>query len=280
MGGKCTIPIPYFQYNIQKDKFQECLMYVNNDLGILLQNAENLAYKLGAIEGKDLKYLSYDYYNQYKIKDIYTLRKNIISSMKFLEVQFIAIKQETGKDYIFPPSIELIKEDVKNWKEKVNKISPKDVEYFNKIYSILERGKFSKIKDADNVYQVSLDIKKTEINPYIWMIFSPQILHNIEKNNEIIKNNMERTGQSMPDLIRGISETYKNDLFKARYLYNEIEEINKMLKDLKEKKKKGIKINDDPIKLKIIKFKKDYQRDPFIEEENKEIYDNLINDYK
>ena len=278
MGGKYTIP--YFQDNIQADKFLECLMYVNNDLGILLQNAENLAYKLGAIERNDLKYLSYDYYNQYKIKDIYTLRKNIISSMKFLEAQFIAIKQETGKDYIFPPSIELIKEDVKNWKEKVNKISPKDVEYFNKIYSILERGKFSKIKDADNVYQVSLDIKKTEINPYIWMIFSPQILHNIEKNNEIIKNNMERTGQSMPDLIRGISETYKNDLFKARYLYNEIEEINKMLKDLKEKKKKGIKINDDPIKLKIIKFKKVYQRDPFIEEENKEIYDNLINDYK
>lgn len=278
MGGKYTIP--YFQDNIQADKFLECLMYVNNDLGILLQNAENLAYKLGAIEGKDLKYLSYDYYNQYKIKDIYTLRKNIISSMKFLEAQFIAIKQETGKDYIFPPSIELIKEDVKNWKEKVNKISPKDVEYFNKIYSILERGKFSKIKDADNVYQVSLDIKKTEINPYIWMIFSPQILHNIEKNNEIIKNNMERTGQSMPDLIRGISETYKNDLFKARYLYNEIEEINKMLKDLKEKKKKGIKINDDPIKLKIIKFKEKYQRDPLIEEENKEIYDNLSNDYK
>ena len=278
MGGKYTIP--YFQDNIQADKFLECLMYVNNDLGILLQNAENLAYKLGAIEGKDLKYLSYDYYNQYKIKDIYTLRKNIISSMKFLEAQFIAIKQETGKDYIFPPSIELIKEDVKNWKEKVNKISPKDVEYFNKIYSILERGKFSKIKDADNVYQVSLDIKKTEINPYIWMIFSPQILHNIEKNNEIIKNNMERTGQSMPDLIRGISETYKNDLFKARYLYNEIEEINKMLKDLKEKKKKGIKINDDPIKFKIIKFKKVYQRDPLIEEENKEIYDNLSNDYK
>lgn len=278
MGGKYTIP--YFQDNIQADKFLECLMYVNNDLGILLQNAENLAYKLGAIEGKDLKYLSYDYYNQYKIKDIYTLRKNIISSMKFLEAQFIAIKQETGKDYIFPPSIELIKEDVKNWKEKVNKISPKDVEYFNKIYSILERGKFSKIKDADNVYQVSLDIKKTEINPYIWMIFSPQILHNIEKNNEIIKNNMERAGQSMPDLIRGISETYKNDLFKARYLYNEIEEINKMLKDLKEKKKKGIKINDDPIKFKIIKFKKDYQRDPLIEEENKEIYDNLSNDYK
>ena len=278
MGGKYTIP--YFQDNIQADKFLECLMYVNNDLGILLQNAENLAYKLGAIEGKDLKYLSYDYYNQYKIKDIYTLRKNIISSMKFLEAQFIAIKQETGKDYIFPPSIELIKEDVKNWKEKVNKISPKDVEYFNKIYSILERGKFSKIKDADNVYQVSLDIKKTEINPYIWMIFSPQILHNIEKNNEIIKNNMERTGQSMPDLIRGISETYKNDLFKARYLYNEIEEINKMLKDLKEKRKKGIKINDDPIKFKIIQFKKEYKRDPFIEEENKEIYDNLINDYK
>ena len=278
MGGKYTIP--YFQDNIQADKFLECLMYVNNDLGILLQNAENLAYKLGAIEGKDLKYLSYDYYNQYKIKDIYTLRKNIISSMKFLEAQFIAIKQETGKDYIFPPSIELIKEDVKNNKEKVNKISPKDVEYFNKIYSILERGKFSKIKDADNVYQVSLDIKKTEINPYIWMIFSPQILHNIEKNNEIIKNNMERTGQSMPDLIRGISETYKNDLFKARYLKNEIEEINKKLKNIKEKKKKGIKINDDPIKFKIIKFKKLNKRDPFIEEENKEIYDNLINDYK
>ena len=90
------------QSNVQIEKYLECLIYVNNDLGILLQNAENLAYKLKVIDKKDMQYLSYDYYNQFEKKDVHTLRKNIKSSLKFLEAQFIAIKQETGKEYIFP----------------------------------------------------------------------------------------------------------------------------------------------------------------------------------
>ena len=53
---------------IQLNKYKECLMHVNNDLGMLLQNAENLAYKLGVIEENEMCYLNYDYYNQYKKK--------------------------------------------------------------------------------------------------------------------------------------------------------------------------------------------------------------------
>ena len=35
---------------IQLSKYKECLIHVNNDLGMLLQNAENLAYKLGVLK--------------------------------------------------------------------------------------------------------------------------------------------------------------------------------------------------------------------------------------
>ena len=84
---------------IQLNKYKECLMHVNNDLGMLLQNAENLAYKLGVIEENEMRYLNYDYYNQYKKKDIMTLRKNILSSLNFLSKQFIAKIRNRKKLY-------------------------------------------------------------------------------------------------------------------------------------------------------------------------------------
>ena len=271
----------FFHSNIQVDKFLECLMYVNNDLGILLQNAENLAYKLGAIEKKDLNYLSYDYYNQFEQKDVYTLKKNIISSINFLNAQFIAIKQETGKDYIYPPSIEIIKKDVEKWAKEVGKISPNDVKYFNAIKSILNLRNFTKIKDTENVYNNCINRNnKTNVTPYMWMFFSPQILHNLDKNAEIINNKMESSGQSMPDIIRGTSATYKNNLIELKNSYREIKKINEMLKELNENREKGIEINDDPIKLRILDFQEKYGKDPFIAPENKEIYNKILENFE
>ena len=269
-----------FQSSVQSNKFQECLMYVNNDLGILLQNAENLAYKLGVIKKEEMKYLSYDYYNQFEQKDIGTLKKNIISSIKFLKAQFIAIKQETGKDYIYPPSIEEIIKDVIKWKELIKEKSPTDLIYFKNIYSLLNKGKSKNFKDSENIYQDCINNnKKTNITPYMWMYYSPQILHNIDKNNEIIQNKMDTNGQSNPDIIRGPSQTYKDNLIKTKEIYKEIQEINAMINNLKENKDEGKKIDEEQIKLKIEEFISEYKQEPFIEKENQKIYGQLI-DFK
>ena len=263
------------QSNVQIEKYLECLIYVNNDLGILLQNAENLAYKLKLIDKKDMQYLSYDYYNQFEKKDEHTLRKNIKSSLKFLEAQFIAIKQETGKEYIFPPSIEIIKKDVKTWMDKIKEKNSQDLKIFNLIYSVLNNEKFKK-KDIENLVKDCLNNNKiTNVTPYMWIVFSPPILHNIDKNNEIIHKIMEASGQNMPDIIRGTSETYKEDLIKPQEIYKEMMEINRMIKELKVNKEKGKEINEDQLKFKILDFYQKHQKRPYIEPIYQTFYNKL-----
>lgn len=268
------------QSSIQLNKYYECLMYVNNDLGMLLQNAENLAYKLGAIGIEDLQYLNYDYYNQFERKDEDVLRKNIISSMKFLEAQFIAIKQETGKDYVFPPSVDEIKKDVQKWKKKLedkDKIS-KDIILFDKIYSILNEKKFQKIKDKKEIYQTCLERNRTNITPYMWMLYSPPILNNIDQNIEMQKNN-ENKDNSMPDIIRGKSQVCKNDLINSNIYNKDINEINAMLRELKESEDKRKELLEESIKLKLENFDNKYGRKPIIFEENKTIYKKILLDF-
>ena len=237
-------------------------MYVNNDLGMLLQNAENLAYKLGAIGIEDLQYLNYDYYNQFERKDEDVLRKNIISSMKFLEAQFIAIKQETGKDYVFPPSVD---------KDK----NSKDIILFDKIYSILNEKKFQKIKDKKEIYQACLERNRTNITPYMWMLYSPPILNNIDQNIEMQKNN-ENKDNSMPDIIKGKSQVCKNDLINSNIYNNDINEINAKLRELNESGDKEKELLEESIKLKLENFDNKYRRKPIIFEENKKNYKKLL----
>jgi len=268
------------QSSIQLNKYCECLMYVNNDLGMLLQNAENLAYKLGAIGIEDLQYLNYDYYNQFERKDENVLRKNIISSMKFLEAQFIAIKQETGKDYVFPPSVDEIKKDVQKWKKKLEDKDKKskDIILFDKIYSILNEKKFQKIKDKKEIYQTCLERNRTNITPYMWMLYSPPILNNIDQNIEMQKNN-ENKDNSMPDIIRGKSQVCKNDLINSNIYNKDINEINAMLRELKENEDKRKELLEESIKLKLENFDNKYGRKPIIFEENKTIYKKILLDF-
>jgi hypothetical protein len=268
------------QSSIQLDKYYECLMYVNNDLGMLLQNAENLAYKLGAIEIEDLQYLNYDYYNQFEKKDEVILRKNIISSMKFLEAQFIAIKQETGKDYIFPPSIDRIKKDVQNWKKKLEDKdkNSKDIILFDKIYSILNEKKFKKIKDKEEIYKTCLERNRTNITPYMWMLYSPPILNNIDQNIETQKNN-ENKEKSMPDIIRGKTQICKKDLINSNIYNKDINEINAMLRKLKENGEIGKELLEESLKLKLEDFENKYKIKPIIFEENKKIYEKVLLDF-
>ena len=255
---------------VQLEKYKECLMHVNNDLGMLIQNAENLAYKLGAIKANQFHYKAYDYYNQYDKKDIWTLRKNILSSLHFLKVQFVAIKQETGKEYIFPPSIEKIKDDVKNWKEIIEKKSPKDVEYFDAILSILEKKKYNDITGATEVYKMCNNNKRSDATPFMWMYMSPPILNHIDSNIESTQMKYKSNKNFMPDINRDVAEIDNEKLIKSNELNSKTREINKLLKECKDY---------DYIRKKITEFKEKHNNDPYIENENLGLYIEIMSDY-
>ena len=254
------------QNQLQMEKYKECLMHVNNDLGMLLQNAENLAYKLGVIKSSDFHYKDYDYYNQFEQKDLATLRKNIVSSIKFLKAQFIAIKQETGKEYMFPPSIENIKKDIKFLKKQIKLKSPNDVKYYKAILSILEDRKFIKIdyKEDDNLNNIN---KKSDVNPAMWMNMAPSILNHIDKNVENFQMNEEQ--DKLPDINRDVIKNNNESLIKSNKINEKNKEINNLLKECKDL---------NYIKDQINKFEEMYGRDPYIEECNENLYYQIMND--
>lgn len=264
---------------VQLEKYKECLMHVNNDLGMLIQNAENLAYKLGAIKSNQFHYKTYDYYNQFDKKDILTLRKNILSSLHFLKVQFTAIKQETGKEYIFPPSIEQIKSDVKNWKKIVEKKSPEDVKYYDAILSIIEKKKYTDIAGAEEVYKLSYKNKRSDATPYMWIYMSPPILNHIDSNIE--KNHIKygHKENNMPDIIRNDDENIEKEknmnanegLLNSNDINRDIRDINRLLEECKDLKF---------IKKKIEHFIEKHRQEPYIEENNYKLYDKIMNDIK
>lgn len=253
---------------IQLDKYKECLMHVNNDLGMLLQNAENLAYKLGVIKKEEFHYLSYDYYNQYEKKDIWTVRKNIISSLNFLKKQFIAIKLDTGKGYILPPSIEQIKNDVKYLKKVVAKKSPNDVKYYDAILAMIENRKYTEIDGWEEVYDKCKNKKGSDATPYMWMNMSPPILNNIDKNieNATIQNQANKNFN--PDLNRDVGLTHDSKLIRSNELNKDTKEINILLKECRDY---------DYIKRKISDFINNYQNEPYIDEQNVKLYNLLYN---
>lgn len=246
------------QEQIQLDKYKECLMHVNNDLGMLLQNAENLAYKLGIINPENFHYKNYDYYNQYEIKDVNRLRRNIISSLKFLKVQLIAIKQETNKEYIFPPSIDNIIYDMKNLKKLIEQKSPTDTQYYDAILKFLQEKKFIDIVGSDEIYKICYKNKISDTNPFMWMFLSPSILNHIDKKAGILQNNLG------PDVDRD-EFSIDSGLVMSNEFYSKLKELNRCLKEC----------NDyNYIKNQIEKFNEKFKKDPvsFIEESNKEKY--------
>lgn len=263
------------QTQIQLCKYKECLIHVNNDLGMLLQNAENLAYKLGVLKKEEFHYKSYDYYNQYEEKNILTLRKNIISSLNFLKKQFIAIKLETGKEYIFPPSIEQIKSDVKHWKKLVEKKSPEDIKYYDAIISIIDNRKYTEIEGWEEVYDKCNNNKGSDVSPYMWMNFSPPILNNIDNNVENIYLKNQINPNFNPDLNRDGKENTDPKLFRANEINKDTKYINKLLKECRDY---------EFIKKRIVEFMDNYKCEPYIDEQNiklyKIIYNTIINDYK
>ena len=261
------------QSQAQLDKYKQCLMNVNIDLGILIQNAENLAYKLGAIKAKSLKFKAYDYYNQFETKNIMTLRKNILSSLSFLKAQFIAIKQETGKEYIFPPSINEIKTDIKKWKGIIEKINPDDAKYYTAILEIIENKKYKPIKGSEDVYKICTKDKKSDLSPYMWMFIAPPVLNHIDQANLENEKNIEANNNSNPDLNiaenASSSETSKMKLISSNDNFIEQREINDMLRYYNEN------IRDQLI-LKMTNYFDKHNMYPYIEKENEENFNKIF----
>ena len=258
---------------MQVDKYMQCLMNVNIDLGILIQNAENLAYKLGAIKNQNLQYKAYDYYNQYDRKDIMTLRKNILSSLSFLKAQFIAIKQETGKEYIYPPSINKIKTDVKTWKGIIEKINPDDAKYYTAILEILDNKKYNPIRGTEDVYKICNQNKKSDLSPYMWMFIAPPVLNHIDNSNKENENNIGANNNSNPDLtIQGndsSSEANKINLISSNDNFKEQREINDLLRIYNEN------IHDQLI-FKVMAYHEMHKNYPYIEKENENIFNKIF----
>ena len=86
---------------IQLNKYKECLIHVNSDLRMLLQNAENLAHKLGVIRENEMHYLSYDYYKQYK-KRYNDIKKKYSFKFKFFIETIYCNKVRNRKRLYFP----------------------------------------------------------------------------------------------------------------------------------------------------------------------------------
>ena len=252
---------------IQIDQYKQCLIYVNNDLGMLIQNAENLAYKLGAIKSKDFHYLSFDYYKQYDRKDLWTLRKNIISSLKFLKAQLTAIKQETGKEYVFPPSIDEIKYYIKSLKNLIEKISPSDVNFYDAIINFLEQKQFIDIDGVDEIYRICYNNKKSDVNHLMWMNMSPPILNSIDKICD------ENINENMPDIPKDVPAKDNKHLMKSNDRYKDEKTLNALL----EAKNENLR---DMIIEQLEGFKNKYQCFPSIKEENINFYNKIIKDLK
>jgi hypothetical protein len=83
----------------------------------------------------------------------------------------------------------------------------------------------------------------------------------------------------MPDIIRGKTQIYKKDLINSNIYNKDINEINAMLRKLKENGEIGKELLEESLKLKLEDFENKYKIKPIIFEENKKIYEKVLLDF-
>jgi hypothetical protein len=83
----------------------------------------------------------------------------------------------------------------------------------------------------------------------------------------------------MPDIIRGKSQICKKDLINSNIYNKDINEINAMLRKLKENGEIGKELLEESLKLKLEDFENKYKIKPIIFEENKKIYEKVLLDF-
>ena len=100
------------------------------------------------------------------------------------------------------------------------------------------------------------------------MNMSPPILNNIDINVENIAIKNYPNKDFNPDINRDTKIDHDEKLLKSNEIHKETKEINKLLKESKDK---------ECIKKKISKFILTYKKEPYIEEQNINLYNLLYN---
>lgn len=261
----------------------EALEITHTHLGLLMQSAEMLAFKLNLIGNQnDMKYQSYDYFQVAMKKDIDTVKYDVINFLDFYE-KAIIIHNKKFK-YVQPQSIDQLKSDLTLWKSKALK---NDKRFFSNILNLITTGKYndSDFPDQDALYEkAKKDNSKFKKSAGFWKTFSVPILkflsNLVNRSKEKAKTNpnykpdihfgsrpfddsLKKTyecGKKEEEINKKLSEVNKN-LYNisisindgnSHYLAKSVKELNELYKEFK--KKYGYEINLDENSLKYLKY--------------------------
>ena len=263
---------PYNQKLCFKQKQEqteaEALELTYSHLGRLVQSAEMLAYKLNLIkQGEPLKYQLYDSFNVAEMKNIDTLKYDVINFLDFYE-KAIIIHNKKFK-YVHPKSINILIQDLTIWKNKALK---NDKRFFIAILDLIQKGSYddSAFPDENVLYEkAKKDNSKFKKDAGFWKTFSVPILKFLSFITNSTKKKVKMNPNYKPDIHFGEKAKNNNNLLKtleARKLEMKINEnINEINIILLNKFQNNNDINLQSLvnvieKLKILycKFKKDY----------------------
>ena len=252
----------------QEQTEAEALELTYSHLGRLVQSAEMLAYKLNLIkQGEQLKYQLYDSFNVAEMKNIDTLKYDVINYLDFYE-KAIIIHNKKFK-YVQPKSINILIQDLTIWK---NKASKNDKRFFIAILDLIQKGSYddSAFPDEDELYQkAKKDNSKLKKDAGFWKTFSVPILKFLNSITSNTRKKVKMNPNYKPDIHFGAKANNNNNLVKtleARKLEIKInEKINDINIILLNIFQNNNDINLQPLvneieKLKNLycKFKKDY----------------------
>jgi len=214
----------------QKQTQVEALEITHTHLGLLMQSAEMLAFKLNLIGNQnEMKYQSYDYFQVAMKKDIDTIKYDVINFLDFYE-KAIIIHNKKFK-YVQPQSINQLKNDLILWKSKALK---NDKRFFSNILDLITTGKYndSDFPDQDALYEkAKKDNSKFKKSAGFWKTFSVPILKFLSNLVSRSKEKAKTNPNYKPDIHFGNKPIY--DGMKKVYNYGKKqEEINKKLNEI------------------------------------------------
>ena len=263
-------PKHYTQCHEQKQTLAESLELTYSHLGRLMQSAEMLAYKLNLFENnQNFKYQIYDTFEVAEKKGIDTLKYDVINHLDFYE-KAIILHTKSFYKYENPPSTAILINDLKNWFVKA---APEDKRFFKCIIDLINDGKYdnSAFPDENILYEkAKLDSTQFQKDAGFWKTFSIPVLQFLKDLSQKIKDNLNINPNYKPDFKFGpkpsnnkiLKESleYKN---KEKEINSKLNEVNKILLDINNKKGNLKLLGDSAEKLNllIISFKKKYGDD-------------------
>jgi hypothetical protein len=263
-------PKYYAQCYEQKQTLAESLELTYSHLGRLMHSAEMLAYKLNLFENnQEFKYQIYDTFEVAEKKGIDTLKYDVINHLDFYE-KAIILHTKSFYKYENPSSTAILINDLKNWFVKA---APEDKRFFKCIIDLINNGKYdySAFPDENILYEkAKLDSTQFQNDAGFWKTFSIPVLQFLKDLSQKIKDNLNINPNYKPDFKFGpkpsnnkiLKESleYKN---KEKEINSKLNEVNKILLDINNKKGNLKLLGDSAEKLNllIISFKKKYGDD-------------------